>query len=303
MKLSIIVPVYKVEKTLERCVKSILSQSFTDYELLLIDDGSPDRSGAMAEKIGMTDGRIRVMHKQNGGLSDARNYGLDRCNGSYVTFIDSDDELAPGTLDAVMSKALANPNYDIIEYPVKERPGRPDEHVFNPGNMTYATALDWLSRFGLEHCWAWNKVYKRAMFGDVRFPKGKIYEDVYTLALLLKKNPLIATIGQGMYLYHWNGEGIVAQSTKNSMDKLLEAQMYLVRTLGINTAEKRWHRTYMNMFNTQLYAYRNTHSTMLWNQKVSIKKYNSPNDCVKAVMLNVLKLKLSCRLFNLFSRI
>lgn len=79
--------------------------------------------------------------------------------------------------------------------------------------------------------------------------------------------------------------------------------MYLVRTLDINTAEKRWHRTYMNMFNTQLYAYRNTRSTMLWNQKVSIKKYNSPNDCVKAVMLNVLKLKLSCRLFNLFSRI
>lgn len=301
MKLSIIVPVYKVEKTLERCVKSILSQSFTDYELLLIDDGSPDKSGTMADEFGKSDNRIKVFHKQNGGLSDARNYGLDRCKGNYVTFVDSDDELTPDTIKSVMDIIENNPHYDILEYPVKERPGQHNEHIFNPGNRVYESSLDWLAKFGLEHCWAWNKIYKRKLFHNVRFPKGKIYEDVYTLAKLLKNNPIIATTEKGMYLYHWNDAGIVANSSEKNMAELLEAQITLVKSLGINTAEKQWHRTYINMFTTQLHTYKNTGKIILWDQKVDIKKYNSRNDCIKALMLNILKLKLSCRLFKLIS--
>ena len=115
MKLSIIVPVYKTEKTLERCVRSILSQDFGDFELLLVDDGSPDHGGALADSMAHEDARRKVFHKENGGLSDARNYGLDRCRGEYITFADSDDELAPGTLGKLMGIIDSNPGYDMLE--------------------------------------------------------------------------------------------------------------------------------------------------------------------------------------------
>lgn len=146
MKLSIIVPVYKTEKTLRRCVDSILSQTFTDYELLLVDDGSPDSSGAMADGMATRDGRIRVMHKANGGLSDARNYGLDRCRGEYVAFVDSDDALAPHTLDTLMDIVSSHPEYDILEFPVLERHGRPTSTCSTPdARPTAARSTGWLN--------------------------------------------------------------------------------------------------------------------------------------------------------------
>lgn len=303
MKLSIIVPVYKTEKTLERCVRSILSQDFGDFELLLVDDGSPDSGGALADSMAHKDSRIKVFHKENGGLSDARNYGLDRCRGEYITFADSDDELAPGTLGKLMGIIDSNPGYDMLEYPVLERPGRPDEHLFDPGDKVYSSALDWLAAFGLEHSWAWNKIYKRHMFDGVRFPKGRLYEDVPTLAMLLEKSPVIATTSQGMYLYHWNDSGIVATSAGDGrMAALLEAQVGLVKTLGIDTRQKRWHRLYLDMFTIQLHVYRATGRIMLHSQRITIRKYNSLNDCVKALMLDTLGLKLSCRLFKLLAK-
>lgn len=303
MKLSIIVPVYKTEKTLERCVRSILSQDFGDFELLLVDDGSPDSGGALADSMAHKDARIKVFHKENGGLSDARNYGLDRCRGEYITFADSDDELAPGTLGKLMGIIDSNPGYDMLEYPVLERPGRPDEHLFDPGDKVYGSALDWLAAFGLEHSWAWNKIYKRHMFDGVRFPKGRLYEDVPTLAMLLEKSPVIATTSQGMYLYHWNDAGIVATSAGDGrMAALLEAQVGLVKTLGIDTRQKRWHRLYLDMFTIQLHVYRATGRIMLHSQRITIRKYNSLNDCVKALMLDMLGLKLSCRLFKLLAK-
>ena len=94
-KLSVIVPIYNVEAYLRRCVDSILAQTFTDYELILVDDGSPDNCGEICEEYAGTDDRIRVIHKENGGLSDARNAGLDVATGAYVGFVDSDDYIHP----------------------------------------------------------------------------------------------------------------------------------------------------------------------------------------------------------------
>ena len=150
MKLSIIVAVYNVAETLERCVQSILGQDFGDFELLLVDDGSTDGSGLLADRLAQTDVRLAVFHKANGGLSSARNHGLDRARGEYLAFVDGDDEFAPGTLSAVMALAGEHPEYDMIEYPVTERPGRADCHVFNPGRRDYADALDWLAEKGFQ---------------------------------------------------------------------------------------------------------------------------------------------------------
>ena len=300
MKLSIIVAVYDVAETLERCVQSILGQDFGDFELLLVDDGSTDGSGLLADRLAQTDARLAVFHKANGGLSSARNHGLDHACGEYLTFVDGDDELSPGTLSAVMALAGEHPEYDMIEYPVTERPGRADCHVFNPGRRDYADALDWLAEKGFSHCWACNKVYRRGLFGGVRFPVGRRFEDVIATGLLLMKRPRIATTGRGMYLYHWNGGGITARSRSGGLTELLEAQIETVRKLDIDTHERRWHGLYLDMFTAQLHAYRATGRLTLEGQRVAVsRRYHGTKPLLKALALNLLGLKTACRLFKI----
>ena len=299
MKLSIIVPVYNVEKTLRRCVDSIVGQDFRNFELLLVDDGSTDSSGVLADEMAQTDARLTVFHKPNGGLSDARNYGLDRAEGEYITFVDSDDELAPGTLGKLIVILDAHKDYDILEYPVLENPGRDDEHLFNPGINEYADAPDWLSEQGLTHCWAWNKIYKRWVFDSIRFPFGRKFEDMLAMGGIIKKRPFIATTDKGMYIYHWNDSGIMAKEREKGLNTLIETQIEVVKSLGIDTRHRRWHRLYMDMFTIQMHAYRSSGRILLQPQRVSLRCYRSPKEFVKTLMLNILGLKTACRLFKL----
>lgn len=299
MKLSIIVPVYNVEKTLRRCVDSIVSQDFRNFELLLVDDGSTDKSGILADEMAQNDARLAVFHKPNGGLSDARNYGLDHAGGEYVTFVDSDDELAPGTLGKLISILGAHKDYDILEYPVLERPERADKHLFNPGINEYADAADWLSEQGLTHCWAWNKVYRRWVFDGVRFPVGRKFEDMLAMSRIIKKRPFMATTDKGMYIYHWNDGGIMAKERRKGLQTLVETQVEVVKDLGIDTRDKRWHRLYMDMFAIQLHAYRSSGRILLSPQRVSLGRCVSSKDVAKALMLNIFGLKTACRMFKL----
>ena len=196
MKLSIIVPVYNVEKTLKRCVDSILRQRLDNYELLLIDDGSPDNSGAMADEMADND-RIKVYHKANGGLSDARNYGLERATGDYVTFVDSDDEIAQNTFPKLVEILHKHPEYDILEYSVKQI--KKNKNVlFDPGEHVYQNATDWLKNKGLQHCWMWNKIFKRKLFENTCFSTDIIrFEDMRLMSEVLIKNLTIATTSHG----------------------------------------------------------------------------------------------------------
>ena len=114
--LSVIVPVYNVEAYVERCVRSLLEQDFPDFELLLVDDGSRDRSGALCDALAECDGRIRVFHKENGGVSFARNVGLDAARGEWVAFVDSDDWVKPGYLSALVDDARQCPDADLVFY-------------------------------------------------------------------------------------------------------------------------------------------------------------------------------------------
>lgn len=302
MKLSIIIPVYNVEKTFRRCIDSVLSQGIDNYEILIIDDGSTDNSGNLADKAALLSNNIKVFHKPNGGLSDARNYGISRATGDYITFVDSDDFVENNTYAKLMPILDGHKEYDILEYPVLQNPGCKNERIFNPGTTVYDNALDWLSTNGLEHCWAWNKIYRKELFSNVRFPKGKIYEDVYNIASLIKLNPIIATTDKGMYYYCWNKSGIAAKETLNGLTSLLEAQISLTKELNLNTREKRWHRLYLNMLTSQLYSYRKTGKILLWPQRIQIKSYAGNKDWIKAVMLNLFGLKLSCKIFKLISR-
>lgn len=302
MTLSIIIPIYNVADSLRRCVDSVLAQCISDCELLLVDDGSTDESGAIADEYAAKHANIRSFHKPNGGLSDARNFGLQHVVGRYVTFVDSDDEVAADTYAPLLDALAKHAVYDIIEFTMLQKPGLPDETLFCPGEHVFDDALDWLAYKGTEHCWVCNKIFKRELFDNVRFPIGKKFEDMLTHILLIKQRPCIATVNYGRYIYHYNTEGIAAKDKANGLTSLLEAQLTLVRELGIDTRRRRWHRLYMDMLTAQLYTFRRTETILLKPQRIAIWGYATWKDSLKALLVDTIGLRMTCRLFKTLSR-
>lgn len=245
--LSIVIPVYRVESTLDRCIESILRQGYEDWEMLLIDDGSPDRCPEMCDAWAQRDQRITAYHKPNGGLSDARNYGIERARGEYITFVDSDDELAPGTLHPLMDVLINHTECDVVEYPMLVHAGNNDEHLLVLPDRVWATARKyWHETMAWEHCYACNKIYRSALFDELRFAKGRIFEDVWLWPEILSHKPNIATSSKGMYIYRWNNEGITVKATPHDLWQLLVAQVraaWLMRTTPFLRSGRRLYRS------------------------------------------------------------
>lgn len=185
--ISIIVPVYKVEKYLSKCVESILAQTFADFELILVDDGSPDSCGSICDEYALKDSRIKVIHKKNGGLSDARNAGIVVAKGEYLAFIDSDDYIAPDMYETLYNLAQTHCADMVVcdAVLVKEE----EEAVYSDSTQVYLmdkeTALKKMIYERLFSVNAWNKLYKKKLFSVIRYPKGMLYEDLATTYKLL----------------------------------------------------------------------------------------------------------------------
>ncbi len=295
MKLSVIIPVYRVADTLDRCVSSVVGQSFADMEIILVDDGSPDVCPAMCEAWAAKDCRIKVIHQENGGLSAARNAGLDKAKGEYVTFVDSDDYLAPGTYAEVMDRTAGN---DITEFPLFRHYGSQWQQELRFGDHHYDTPKDyWLSAKAYEHCYAWNKIFRRELFAEVRFPQGKVFEDVLTLPRLLKLAHRIATVDGGMYFYCFNGHGITATAEGQQLQMLLEAH---------KAALHRWvdDRYYMHVLNIQMDVCERTGlPPTLPQRKISLLSEGlSAAQRIKALSLMMLGLEKTCKLSKTLHR-
>ncbi len=197
---SVIVPIYNAERYLAQCIDSLLAQTFTDYELLLVDDGSKDHSGEMCDQYAQIDKRVRVFHLPNGGVSKARNYGLSQATGQYVTFADADDWMEANTLATYTSHFTDDTDVVRIGY-IKE--GKEQKTVSTPANQT-----DRLSDYFLQtehnryHAFVWNTMYRRALIGDQRFDESISYcEDhifSYTYYLKCKK---FCTLPDTLYHY------------------------------------------------------------------------------------------------------
>ena len=203
--LSIIIPVYNVKSYIERCVKSILTQSYRDIELILIDDGSTDGSSLLCDDWAKKDNRVVVIHKENEGVSAARNIGLDLAKGDYITFVDSDDFLAPDTYSENMNYVLEHQDVDILQYPYC--------HFINENEIIYyhrpASVIlvgkeqifrNWWSGSPLEYV-SWNKIYKRNIFSDVRFKVGHTSEDTCLVADFVKRAKAVYISEKGLYYY------------------------------------------------------------------------------------------------------
>lgn len=246
--ISVIVPVYKVELYLSRCIDSILSQTFTDFELILIDDGSPDNCGKICDKYAKKDKRIQVIHKENGGLSSARNAGIDwvfaNSDSQWLTFIDSDDWIHPQYLELLLFGATST-NTDICVCEYEEASEFSDFENFNKVNTQKLTPEEFFVNYHVTSVIACCKLYKKSCFENIRFPLGKIHEDEYTTYKVLFESSLVSYIKESLYFYFINSNGIIrSQWTPKRLDAItaFEEQIMFFQKNGFNNALKKSER-------------------------------------------------------------
>ena len=212
--ISVIVPVYKVEAYLDRCVSSILRQSFRDFELILVDDGSPDNCGRLCDQWAEKDSRIHVIHQENGGLSAARNAGLDyvaaNSNSSWIAFVDSDDWIH-GEYLLLLYKAAAEAGSRISACGFC-RTGGEELGTAVSGKAVAMTANEYYCS-GTVHggttAVAWNKLYHRSLFRTLRYPVGKLHEDEFATYLAVYEAGTVGVVDDGLYAYFQNDQGIM----------------------------------------------------------------------------------------------
>lgn len=225
--ISVIVPIYKVEPYLRRCVDSIVNQTYTNLEIILVDDGSPDGCPAICDEYAAKDSRIVVIHKENGGLSDARNAGLDICKGEYISFVDSDDWVADCFIE-VHFKSILDTNAEISicnyirtssSYSATIKANEVNKKVLSP---TEAVKKLW-SEEETTFVTAWGKIYKSNLWKEIRFPKGLIHEDEYTSYKLLYKAKKTVFINIPLYCYYQRPDSIMAGVRPSSI-RVLKAR-------------------------------------------------------------------------------
>lgn len=183
--ISVIIPVYKVEKYLDKCIQSVINQTYSNLEIILVDDGSPDNCPQLCDDWANKDERIKVIHKKNGGLSDARNAGLDIAIGEYIAFVDSDDYIESDMYECLLDKIIKTQSQmAICNF----------EYVDTDGNITTLNTMgqdccfssrqilaDWCGNDLVYYVVVWNKLYSRKCWENIRFPVGKIHEDNFVM--------------------------------------------------------------------------------------------------------------------------
>ena len=253
--ISIIVPVYKVEDYIRRCIDSLLTQTYMNTQIILVDDGSPDMCGRICDEYAATDTRIQVIHKENGGLSDARNAGLLAAKGEYIAFVDSDDWVAPDYLER-MYEALCKQNADICECSVQRtsdevlsvKTADASEKVFGT-----ESALAELIQDGVFRQHVWNKLYKRSCLANITFPIGKTNEDEFWTYRVFGRANSIVRIDDVLYFYFQRSGSIMgSQYSLKRLDALeakAERQRYIEENYPSLSSKAK-----VNLFASCIYA-------------------------------------------------
>ena len=239
-KISIIIPMYNVEKYLRRCLDSVQNQTFSDFQAICVDDGSPDNSGQIAEEYAARDNRFIVVHKENGGLSDARNAGMTYATGEYIMYLDSDDFIHPQTMEIAYAMArrdradIVAYTYDRIyrpqlmvyhklglntdnvrplgirkKYNVAKIKSRVTDDVFEYATERVHNKFNKNRKWLIKHCQVWKNMYRRELIADTPFIKGILFEDFPWWSEIMLKNPHVSIINLPLYYYIPNFGGIV----------------------------------------------------------------------------------------------
>ena len=221
---SIIVPVYKVEKYLEDCVESVLVQTCKDYEIILVDDGSPDSCPAICDDFAAQNEQIKVIHKENGGLSDARNVGIKSANGEWIVFLDSDDKLADSNVLWELKDFIKHDDAKIVFCPCLARFSESVSPVFSKyvetEKLTPAQLFEYTQAGGsLFAAWLFVTNSQALKQGKLYFTKGLLHEDMdWIPRLLMATNDLISVFPHNFYLYRFNDESITSRFSQKRFD-------------------------------------------------------------------------------------
>ena len=228
--ISIIVPVYNVLPYLRKCVDSLINQTYSEIEILLVDDGSIDGSGELCDRLAGDDRRIRVFHQDNKGLSEARNAGIEKARGNYLCFVDSDDWVAEnycGSMYCALKEnqtgiALCGFRRVIGDTTEAKEPLRIGKDVYAERNKNERTVCylteeilswleDWKSEAYARLVVAWNKLYEKRCFEQIRYPKGKLHEDEFVVHHLLDTQSAVAVVPQTLYYYRQRPDSIMGR--------------------------------------------------------------------------------------------
>lgn len=243
--ISVIVPVYKVEKYLEDCVNSLVNQTLKDLEIILVDDGSPDDCGKICDRLAESDRRIKVIHKSNGGLSSARNAGIDVARGEYIGFVDSDDWIEPDMYEYLLT-LIRKYDADVADCEMLEISKR--EYVAikekeNVEKLSQKEALDVffrVSKSNINYC-VCDKLFKKEIFEKVKFTEGIIFEDIdFNYRVLIGVKTLVVS-NIPKYYYYKNSEGISRNSFRKKDLELLEVWDNIVKLSKKYTPEHETH--------------------------------------------------------------
>jgi|SRR5690625_760212 len=215
-KVSVVVPIYKVENYIHRCIDSILNQTYSNLEVILVNDGTPDNCGAIADSYQEKDSRVKVIHKKNGGLSDARNYGMKSVTGEFTMFVDSDDWLARTMIETMVnhSNEFAADIVQSAFYYAYDDKLLIDQRYVKQGNEPICLGNQALMQELVKNekvkNFAWGKLYKTEIIQDIPFKKGVLFEDVFWAHQVMHKVGTYVILHQPFYYYYQRDDSIVA---------------------------------------------------------------------------------------------
>lgn len=305
--ISVIVPIFKVEHFLSRCIKSILSQTYNNIEIILVDDGSPDRCPEMCDAYAQMDPRIQVIHKENGGLSDARNAGIERARGEYLCFVDSDDYIQTTMLEHMLSEVQKNDVKLVIANlkAVDEKGCQVYQREQSPIHNGIFTAEELLprlyQRLGWYYIVAWNKLYHRSLFEKNRFPVGRLHEDEYIVAQIMWRAKKIACISSEEYVYVCQRRGSIMSSrnVKSQCDWLEALYLrfqYCLNIESLTNFVKETRAVYFRELNN-LFLCREFRDTLTKQQRqIAINQYRQMPNKTKSEKINWILFQISPQL-------
>ncbi|SEP67187.1 Glycosyltransferase involved in cell wall bisynthesis [Virgibacillus subterraneus] len=223
-KVSVVVPIYKVEKYIHRCIESILNQTYFNLEVILVDDGSPDNCGAIAANYKKSDPRIKVIYKENGGLSDARNHGMKRATGEFTMFVDSDDWLENNMIESLVKCSQAY-QAEVVQsafFYAHEDKLLLDNRYHNehdaPIQLDNRKLMYELVINERVKNFAWGKLYKTKLINDIPFQKGVLFEDVFWAHQVMQRVEKFVLLHKPLYYYYQRYDSIVASYTPRNLD-------------------------------------------------------------------------------------
>lgn len=231
--ITVIVPIYNVEKYLKKCINSIINQTYKNMEIILVDDGSTDQSGKICDEFALKDTRIKVIHKENGGLSSARNTALKIAKGEYIGFVDSDDYICEDMYKTLYDTMIKN-EADISIVSFYEEYRNKVVGVSDSGELIIFNKLEAINELLIDsriQSYAWNKLFRKELFENIEFPNGKNFEDIATTLLLFEKANKVVLLETPKYHYLRRDDSIIGSASVKTyldyLDIILDKYVYL----------------------------------------------------------------------------